>query len=728
MDKGRIANLLYAAAIASLFFVTGARAGKIVDFITGQEVGREELEQTKNLGYLVVSPITIEKQDMLTLRDGDRILAADGIRFFGCGELNVIREKVTDRNDFDLVICRDGKVQECRITGLFQRYNVYDPRPHRQLEMFRRVQRGEFLQLADELNLPLSRRERESLDYFPPRATAMLRKWVNENPSGKQNLEWLKKIVSLYVCMVNSEFDSAEPPQIQSPVEFFNRLAKFYMKIANRNRSIEKTPDWKSSGEGIDFYSVYYPLPRTSTPEIGKVETSDPRFNRLLKALIEDPLGSITERRKVRVEYIKAGTQEDLKSFLGHVKALILCYDGYVPLETVSLFFQPGSYYAKPEIVKMLDEYKLNDNDKILVLFGKLLFARHQDDVIELSNEIFSISPYLAVFGQRTTVGHPGGHCNDYYMKWYKKHGLRRDLTVSPSVFYDWVVNKWEGTPSSTTPIQPLVYIEYEGRIHGFDEYLACHPLVIKNAFGEMAPDLKLIDGIRNDDIGRVEEAFREGASVKTASYMGLTVMEVAALDASVHILKCLVEHGADPDEVTSQGVHPFVTVAGKGKLGSVVFLAGRIKDINVRNNRGANALESAAIYNRIAVMQFLLDKGMKVNSAREDGKTILMKTVSCGSNVKEAVEFLLKQGADINARDKNGESVLLCAMRTLTEDQSVLKLLLDKGVKYSEKELEDALEAEPTGGLGIYKKSYNFVKSYNKTGNVDNAGINQQK
>jgi|GEM_PF-5120407 len=100
-------------------------------------------------------------------------------------------------------------------------------------------------------------------------------------------------------------------------------------------------------------------------------------------------------------------------------------------------------------------------------------------------------------------------------------------------------------------------------------------------------------------------------------------------------------------------------------KSGDLATLRRLVKDVSLANffdhETGTAPLHLAASRGDLAVVQFLLDKGARVNAADADGKTALILAATKGD--REMVELLLKRGADPRWSDKGGRTALYWAL-----------------------------------------------------------------
>ncbi|MDH4120331.1 MAG: ankyrin repeat domain-containing protein [Deltaproteobacteria bacterium] len=118
--------------------------------------------------------------------------------------------------------------------------------------------------------------------------------------------------------------------------------------------------------------------------------------------------------------------------------------------------------------------------------------------------------------------------------------------------------------------------------------------------------------------------------------------------------------------------------------------------DANDQDAEGFTALMYAAQFGNNDLIQFLLSKGAKVNTANDKGMTALMLAVS--NKHPETVKILLNAKADINQKNKDGGTALMLAA---TKDASLVKLLLERGAKLDQEDVDGwtALEFAAVNG-----------------------------
>jgi uncharacterized protein len=130
---------------------------------------------------------------------------------------------------------------------------------------------------------------------------------------------------------------------------------------------------------------------------------------------------------------------------------------------------------------------------------------------------------------------------------------------------------------------------------------------------------------VRSDDLALADKLIRSGADVKAADRYGVTPLYLACSNASVPIIRKLLDAGADPNTpYASNGETPLMTV------------------IRAEDNPAA--------------LQLLLDRGAGVNAKDTVvGETALMWAVR--ENRPDSVKLLLARGAETDVRTRIGQA-----------------------------------------------------------------------
>ncbi|MYH51530.1 MAG: ankyrin repeat domain-containing protein, partial [Gemmatimonadetes bacterium] len=161
------------------------------------------------------------------------------------------------------------------------------------------------------------------------------------------------------------------------------------------------------------------------------------------------------------------------------------------------------------------------------------------------------------------------------------------------------------------------------------------------------APDPRIVDAAKRDDIEAVRALLLDGADVNEAHGDGMTGLHWAALNGNAAIARLLIDAGATLEAVTRLGAHTPLHVAAKEGRGEVVaILVEAGADPAAATETGATPLHFAAASGDVRAVTVLLHHGAAAD-AREPqwGQTPLMFAAALGRT--EAVAALLGAGAD---------------------------------------------------------------------------------
>lgn len=157
----------------------------------------------------------------------------------------------------------------------------------------------------------------------------------------------------------------------------------------------------------------------------------------------------------------------------------------------------------------------------------------------------------------------------------------------------------------------------------------------------------------------------------------GGTPLHYAAYTGQLDVVKLLISHGADINQVYNDGIVALHMAANQGHLDIVEFLIDKGADINQRTENGNTALIWAAAEHRLDVVKFLVDKDADINQTNNNGDTALIYAAREGH--VDVVKLLVDKGADVNHANKNGHTALHIAGLEGYLDLDVVKLLVDK-------------------------------------------------
>jgi ankyrin repeat protein len=212
------------------------------------------------------------------------------------------------------------------------------------------------------------------------------------------------------------------------------------------------------------------------------------------------------------------------------------------------------------------------------------------------------------------------------------------------------------------------------------------------SAAADQAQIVALASAISRNDVAAVQALLDAGVDPNADSGTGRGPMLcLAARDASLEIVRLLLDKGADPkagDRFDGRtALHQAAGSLNSGRLGIVELLLARGAHVDARDKTKKTALMSAAGGMMIgdsaegnpAMVRLLLDKGADVNAKDSFGKTALIYAAAAG-NLGTA-QLLMARGADINVRSRDGLTALMAAESEPNAwHQAVARALLAKG------------------------------------------------
>lgn len=139
--------------------------------------------------------------------------------------------------------------------------------------------------------------------------------------------------------------------------------------------------------------------------------------------------------------------------------------------------------------------------------------------------------------------------------------------------------------------------------------------------------------------------------------------------------VKLLLDAGADPNTRDDWRNDPLLVAARNVEMATLLLEHGA--DLNARNGVGENVLSAILYYyDREAVADFLLSKGLNIDDGAENGDTALMRAVQYGN--AGAVRYLLSKGADRSVKNKAGLTALDLARQAKgnRHNELIIKLL----------------------------------------------------
>jgi ankyrin repeat protein len=193
--------------------------------------------------------------------------------------------------------------------------------------------------------------------------------------------------------------------------------------------------------------------------------------------------------------------------------------------------------------------------------------------------------------------------------------------------------------------------------------------------------DVKAVDGstalmqaVASEHVHIVKLLLQNGADVNAVSNDNTTALIAASVLGRVDLAATLIEAGADVNAVDSRGHRPVMAAVHSNSTTLVQLLLDHGADISARDNKGGNALFMAAYGGHVAMLDLLVKLGLSIK-VDSSGTTLLMMAVS--NEHTPAIEWLLQRGADVNAVNAANQTALHYASMNHSDNVTMIKLLL---------------------------------------------------
>lgn len=126
-------------------------------------------------------------------------------------------------------------------------------------------------------------------------------------------------------------------------------------------------------------------------------------------------------------------------------------------------------------------------------------------------------------------------------------------------------------------------------------------------------------------DLWSIKDLVAEGADINTKYDFGYTLLHYAASNGALHILKYLLENGADIEAVTTtDGWTPLHIAVSKKAVDPVAYLLRFNANIEARTKKQETPLHLAIINGNCCVLDYLIEKGANIEALNILGKTPL--------------------------------------------------------------------------------------------------------
>ena len=190
-----------------------------------------------------------------------------------------------------------------------------------------------------------------------------------------------------------------------------------------------------------------------------------------------------------------------------------------------------------------------------------------------------------------------------------------------------------------------------------------------------------------------------KGADINSEIY---PVLNSAINQERKNLCEFLIQRGADVNAKDKWGQTSLYLAIRNDDSDIMNILIANDADVDIKHTRRGmeeTALHYAAITGKTEAVKLLLEAGANINAKNDRGQTALHVALDIRDYgyrkyglSKDTIELLLARGTDVNLKDKAGRTPLHLAVESAGAD--IVKLLLDKGARFNEKDDESGFTA----------------------------------
>lgn len=167
-----------------------------------------------------------------------------------------------------------------------------------------------------------------------------------------------------------------------------------------------------------------------------------------------------------------------------------------------------------------------------------------------------------------------------------------------------------------------------------------------------------LFDAVNRNNHKVLERLIEQSVDINARNKHGYTVLIQASICYNPHLVKIILEHGADPNIKTRfLGFSALYWACDRGCVETIKLLLSHGANVNILNDHNVAPLHLTSLYGHTEATKLLLENGADVNAKDIYGDTPLHQ-VALGnrSNVETAI-YLIGHGANKNIKNDKGKT-----------------------------------------------------------------------
>ncbi len=344
------------------------------------------------------------------LRVGDRLLAIDGCRIHDASELRLYQELLPNQAAGETwTVVRDGALVTQEVTGL-------DASSHLGLTLYVPDDQPTWDQLLTRCGIAVNDDDRPLLKLMPGRVVHALQDWISHHGDTPAPAPWLQALTAVFLQAMRGA--AKLPGDLAVPVPVLAKYDAFLRAVIEQRTVGFRQPDLAAYGIDRLMVALWYPYLSAPSVALGKPRLANDGLEKALARLIEDPDGSLQDRRAMAGASTSRGG-EVADQFLGQVAAALLddANHGGWPFRSRLIWDEAG---RTPIIGELQRRVAANAPDADLAayaLIGPLTMNGDADGVLAAVAALRQDSPYLAWRGVQTAYAAAAMHRQDAVRK-----------------------------------------------------------------------------------------------------------------------------------------------------------------------------------------------------------------------------------------------------------------------------------------------------------------------